>query len=144
LKLKTADYLDLVVVGAQWGYGRRTGWLSDYFLAALDEETGNYEIIGKTFKGLTDEEFEQMTKKLLTLKTGEEENTVWVKPEIVVEVAYSELQRSPRYRSGFALRFARITRIRSDKDPSEADTLRRVRELYEKQYERKGVLKNSF
>jgi len=144
LKLKTADYLDLVIVGAQWGYGRRTGWLSDYFLAALDEETGNYEIIGKTFKGLTDEEFEQMTKKLLTLKTGEEENTVWVKPEIVVEVAYNELQRSPRYRSGFALRFARITRIRSDKDPAEADTLRRVRGLYEKQYERKGILKTVF
>jgi DNA ligase-1 len=118
--------------------------LSDYFLAALDEETGNYEIIGKTFKGLTDEEFEQMTKKLLTLKTGEEENTVWVKPEIVVEVAYNELQRSPRYRSGFALRFARITRIRSDKDPAEADTLRRVRGLYEKQYERKGILKTVF
>ncbi|MEM2940220.1 MAG: ATP-dependent DNA ligase [Thermoproteota archaeon] len=143
-KLKTADYLDLVIVGAQWGYGRRTGWLSDYFLAALDDETGSYEIIGKTFKGLTDEEFKQMTKRLLELKTGKEENTVWVKPEIVVEVAYSEIQRSPRYRSGFALRFARITRIRSDKNPSEADTLKRVRELYERQHERKGILKNGF
>ncbi len=144
LKLKTADYLDLVIVGAQWGYGRRTGWLSDYFLAALDDETGNYEVIGKTFKGLTDEEFKQMTKRLLELKTGEEENTVWVKPEIVVEVAYSELQRSPRYRSGFALRFARITRIRNDKGPSEADTLKRVRELYSRQQNRKGALKNGF
>lgn len=143
-KLKTADYLDLVIVGAQWGYGRRTGWLSDYFLAALDEETGSYEIIGKTFKGLTDEEFEEMTKRLLELKTGEEDNTVWVKPEIVVEVAYSEIQRSPKYKSGFALRFARITRIRSDKPPSEADTLKRVRELYEKQQEKKGALKNGF
>lgn len=143
-KLKIADYLDLVIVGAQWGYGRRTGWLSDYFLAALDDETDNYEIIGKTFKGLTDEEFKQMTERLLELKTGEEENTVWVKPEIVVEVAYSELQRSPRYRSGFALRFARITRIRNDKGPSEADTLKRVRELYERQHERKGALKNGF
>jgi DNA ligase-1 len=143
-KLKTADHLDLVIVGAQWGYGRRSGWLSDYFLAALDEEAGKYEIIGKTFKGLTDEEFEEMTRKLLELKIGEEDNTVWVRPEVVVEVAYSEVQRSPKYRSGFALRFARITRIRSDKNPSEADTLRRIRELYEKQLERKGVLRNSF
>jgi len=143
-KLKTADYLDLVIVGAQWGYGRRTGWLSDYFLAALDEETGNYEIIGKTFKGLTDEEFEEMTRRLLELKIGEEDNTVWVKPEIVVEVAYSEIQRSPKYRSGFALRFARITRIRSDKPLSEVDTLKRVGELYRRQQEKKGVLRNTF
>ncbi|MEM3712751.1 MAG: ATP-dependent DNA ligase [Thermoproteota archaeon] len=143
-KLKTADYLDLVIVGAQWGYGRRTGWLSDYFLAALDEETGNYEIVGKTFKGLTDEEFEEMTRKLLELKVAEEDNTVWVKPEIVVEVAYSEIQRSPKYKSGFALRFARITRIRSDKPPSEVDTLRRIKELYRKQQEKKGILKSGF
>jgi DNA ligase-1 len=143
-KLKTADYLDLVIVGAQWGYGRRTGWLSDYFLAALDEETGNYEIIGKTFKGLTDEEFEEMTRRLLELKIGEEDNTVWVKPEIVVEVAYSEIQRSLKYRSGFALRFARITRIRNDKPPSEVDTLKRVGELYREQQEKKGVLRNTF
>jgi len=144
LKLKTADYLDLVIIGAQWGYGRRTGWLSDYFLAALDEETGSYEIVGKTFKGLTDEEFEEMTRRLLELKIREEENTVWVKPEIVVEVAYSEIQRSPRYKSGFALRFARITRIRGDKTPSEADTLKRVGELYERQKKRKGVLEQEY
>jgi len=144
LKLKTADYLDLVITGAQWGYGRRTGWLSDYFLAALDEETGGYEIVGKTFKGLTDEEFEEMTRRLLELKIREEGNTVWVKPEIVVEVAYSEIQRSPKYKSGFALRFARITRIRSDKAPSEADTLKRVRELYESQKKRKGVLDQEY
>ncbi|MDW8033329.1 MAG: ATP-dependent DNA ligase [Nitrososphaerota archaeon] len=143
-KLKTADYLDLVILGAQWGYGRRTGWLSDYFLAVLDEETGNYEIVGKTFKGLTDEEFEYITKRLLELKIKEEDNTVWVKPEIVVEVAYSEIQRSPKYRSGFALRFARITRIRSDKTPSEIDTLRRVKELYERQQEKKGSLEKQF
>lgn len=144
LKLKTVDHLDLVIIGAQWGYGRRTGWLSDYFLAALDEETSNYEIVGKTFKGLTDEEFRQMTERLLELKIKEEENIVWVKPEIVVEVAYSEIQRSPRYRSGFALRFARITRIRYDKGPSEADTLRMVRELYERQQNRKGASSNVF
>lgn len=141
-KLKTADYLDLVIVGAQWGYGRRTGWLSDYFLAALDNETGNYEIIGKTFKGLTDEEFKQMTKNLLELKMSEDEHTIWVKPKIVVEVAYSEIQRSPRYKSGFALRFARITRIREDKDPKDADTLATVRKHYEKQQVKKGVLEN--
>ncbi|MGQ9478847.1 MAG: ATP-dependent DNA ligase [Thermoproteota archaeon] len=140
-KLKKADYLDLVIMGAQWGYGRRTGWLSDYFLAALDEETGWYEIVGKTFKGLTDEEFGEMTRRLLELKISEEDNTVWVKPEIVVEVAYSEIQRSPKYRSGYTLRFARITRIRDDKSPSEADTLSRVKMLYEKQFERKGLLR---
>lgn len=144
LKLKTADYLDLVIIGAQWGYGRRAGWLSDYFLAALDEESGGYEIVGKTFKGLTDEEFKGMTRRLLELKIREEDNTVWVKPEVVVEAAYSEIQRSPRYKSGFALRFARITRIRSDKAPSEADTLKRVRELYEGQKKRKGVLEQEY
>ena len=117
LKLKPAETLDLVIVAADWGHGRRTGWLSNYHLAAYNPETGEFEVIGKTFKGLTDEEFEWMTKRLLELKLEDDGYTVTVKPEIVVEVAYNEIQRSPKYSSGLALRFARIIRIRDDKKP---------------------------
>lgn len=137
-KIKYAENLDLVILGADWGYGRRTGWLSDYYLAAYDPDNGRFELLGKTFKGLTDEEFKEMTKKLLELKVSENEHTVWVRPEIVVEVAFSEVQRSPHYKSGFALRFARITRIRDDKSPLEADTIETVRRIYERQFTYKG------
>ena len=89
---------------------------------------------------MTDEEFELMTKRLLQLKLSDDGYTVRVKPEIVVEVAYNEIQRSPKYHSGYALRFARITRIRSDKSPREADTIDKIRELYLKQFRRKGSL----
>jgi DNA ligase-1 len=140
-KLKRAETLDFVIVAADWGYGRRTGWLSNYHLAARDESTGEFLVVGKTFKGLTDEEFTQMTKRLQALKLHEEEFTVTVKPEIVVEVAYDEIQRSPHYKSGFALRFARITRIRDDKAPDEGDSLQRMRSLYGEQFSRKGTLK---
>jgi DNA ligase-1 len=138
-KIKPAETLDLVIVGADWGYGRRTGWLSDYYLAAYNEENNDYEIIGKTFKGLTDKEFEEITKKLLEIKIHETEHTVWVKPEIVVEIAFNEIQRSPKYKSGYALRFARIIRIREDKSPKEADTITKVKRLYEKQFKYKGL-----
>lgn len=140
LKLKPAETLDLVIVAADWGHGRRTGWLSNYHLAAYNPEKGGFEVVGKTFKGLTDEEFEWMTKKLLQLKLRDDGYTVLVKPEVVVEVAYNEIQRSPKYGSGYALRFARIVRIRSDKRPEEADTIQRVGELYLKQFERKASL----
>jgi DNA ligase-1 len=96
--------------------------------------------VGKTFKGLTDEEFTGITKRLQELKSSETEFTVTVRPTIVVEVAYDEIQRSPHYKSGFALRFARIARIRDDKSPDEADTLQRVRGLYDQQFSRKGML----
>jgi len=138
-KIKPADYLDLVIIAADWGYGRRTGWLSNYHLAARDEETGEYLVVGKTFKGLTDEEFTEMTRRLQGLKVSESRYTVHVKPSIVVEIAYNEIQKSPHYKSGFALRFARITRIREDKSPQEADTLNRIRRLYEKQFEHKAM-----
>lgn len=143
LKIKPAEHLDLVIVAAEWGYGRRTGWLSNYHLGARDPGSGEFRMIGKTFKGLTDEQFRWMTERLLQLKTGERKGTVVVKPEIVVEVAFNEIQRSPHYRSGFALRFARIKRIRTDKSPEQADTIDRVRELYEKQFQRKGRLKGA-
>lgn len=135
-KIKPAETLDLVIAAADWGYGRRTGWLSNYHLAA--RSGSEWLIVGKTFKGLTDEEFEWMTKRLLELKIGETHHTVYVRPEIVVEVDYNEIQRSPNYRSGFALRFARIKRIRVDKPPWEADTIERVKELYERQFKHKA------
>lgn len=139
-KLKPADKLDLVIVAADWGYGRRSRWLSNYHLAARDENTGEYLEVGKTFKGLTDCEFDWMTKKLQDLKTSENKYTVQVRPELVVEVTYNEIQRSPHYKSGLALRFARITRIREDKSPENADVIERMRALFEKQFEHKAKL----
>ena len=139
-KIKPADRLDVVIVAADWGSGRRVGWLSNYHLAVRDDENGEYLVVGKTFKGLTDAEFDMITKRLQELKTKESKWTVHVKPEIVVEVAHNEIQKSPRYRSGFALRFARIARFRDDKTPEEADTIQRLRKLYEKQFENKGRL----
>jgi len=130
--------LDLLIVAAEYGYGRRRGWLSDYYLAARDAETGELLQVGKTFKGLTDEEIIDMTGRLKELSVKEEHGRVIVVPKIVVEVAYNEIQKSPTYKCGMALRFARITRIRDDKNPEEIDTIQRVREIYEKQYEKKA------
>jgi DNA ligase-1 len=137
-KLKPAETLDVVIVAADWGYGRRTGWLSNYHLAVRDEATGEFAVIGKTFKGLTDVEFAWMTKQLQQVQTGTNGFTVYVRPQIVVEIAYNELQRSPQYRSGFALRFARVTRIREDKTAADIDTLERVHTLYERQFQLKA------
>ena len=137
LKIKTADTIDVVIVAAEWGHGRRRGWLSDYYLAVLDDSSGEFAVVGKTFKGLTDEEFKEMTKRLLQLKIRDEGYRVIVKPSIVVEVAYSEIQKSPKYRSGLALRFARITRIRYDKSPYEITTLSELKKRYENQFARK-------
>jgi len=142
-KLKKAETLDVAIVAAEWGYGRRTGWLSNYHLAVRDESTGEHLVVGKTFKGLTDAEFAEMTKRLKESKVSETDYTVKVKPTIVVEVAYDEIQRSPHYKSGFALRFARITRIRDDKTVDEIDTLQRLRALYDHQFIRKGRLNST-
>ncbi|MEM2848816.1 MAG: ATP-dependent DNA ligase [Candidatus Bathyarchaeia archaeon] len=141
LKVKgTLDALDLVIVGGEYGYGRRYKWISDYFLAALDTVTGNFTVIGKTFKGLTDAEFENLTKILENDVIKKEGRRVWVNPRIVVEVAYNEVQKSQKYLSGFALRFARIVRIRWDKKVEEADTIDKVREIYFRQFERKASI----
>lgn len=137
-KIKPAETLDLVIVAADWGSGRRIGWLSNYHLSVRDEATGEFLMVGKTFKGLTDQEFKWMTEKLQSLKVKETPYTVYVRPELVVEVAYNEIQHSPHYKSKFALRFARIKRIREDKSPNQADTLERIGKLYEKQFERKA------
>jgi DNA ligase-1 len=142
LKIKPVlEPLDLVIVAAEYGYGRRHNWLSDYYLAARDAETGEFLIVGKTFKGLTDAEITEMTKQLKELTIKEEHRRVVVVSKIVVEVAYNEIQKSPKYKCGMALRFARISRIRKDKTPEEADTIQRVREIYEKQFLKKGRYK---
>jgi DNA ligase-1 len=133
LKVKPVETLDLIITAAEWGHGRRKGWLSNYHLA-----TQEGQVIGKTFKGLTDKQFHEMTDRLLTLKIDEDLYTVYVTPDVVVEVAFNEIQKSPTYASGYALRFARIKRVRYDKSPEDADTLGKVQELYEKQFEYKA------
>ena len=136
LKIKPTETLDLLIIAAEWGHGRRKGWLSNYHLATRE---GN--MIGKTFKGLTDHQFQEITEKLLTLRTREDSYTVHVHPEVVVEVAFNEIQKSPTYPSGYALRFARIKKIRYDKNPDDADTLKKVQELYERQFKYKAKQK---
>jgi DNA ligase-1 len=133
LKIKGARTLDLVIVAADWGYGRRHGWLSNYHLAARGPAQGQFTEVGKTFKGLTDEQFSDMTGRLLALKTAEQGGTVFVRPEVVVEVAYSDVQRSPQYDCGMALRFARIVRVRDDKTPEEADAIEHVSDEFARQ-----------
>ncbi len=129
LKIKPVVTLDLAIVAADWGYGRRTGWLSNLHLAARDAETGEFMEVGKTFKGMTDAEFKALTEKLLAQKISEKHGTVWVKPTIVVEVAFNNVQRSPRYPSGVALRLARVVNFRPDKSAHEIETVQRLREL---------------
>jgi len=142
LKIKPVlEPLDLVIVAAEYGYGRRHEWLSDYYLAARDIETGEFLMVGKTFKGLTDAEIIEMTERLKELTIKEEGRRVVVIPRVVVEVLYNEIQKSPKYECGMALRFARINRIREDKTAEEADTIQRVREIYEKQFLKKGRYK---
>ena len=128
--------LDLVIVAAEYGYGRRHKWLSDYYLAARDGD--RFTVVGKTFKGLTDNEIAEMTRRLKEIAIRSEGNRVIVLPKIVVEVVYNEIQKSPKYESGMALRFARITRIRDDKMPEEVDTIETVRKIYRSQFYRKA------
>jgi DNA ligase-1 len=136
-KVKPAVTIDCVIVAADHGSGRRQGWLSNYHLTVLDG-SGGFVPVGKTFKGLTDQEFTSMTARLKELKIGDDGYTVAVRPEVVVEVAFNEIQRSPQYSSGFALRFARVVRIRDDKSPQQATTLAEVKSLYERQFLTKG------
>jgi DNA ligase-1 len=136
LKIKPSSTLDLVVLAAEWGHGRRRGTLSNYWLGVRDGD--GWQMIGKTFKGLTDVERLQLMRQLLAVKVSEGPSVVHVRPELVVEVTYNDVQKSPTYSSGFALRFARITRIRSDKGPQDADTYETLKGLYERQFERKG------
>jgi DNA ligase-1 len=136
-KLKLADRLDCVIVAADRGSGRRRGWLSNYHLAVRIPD-GGFADVGKTFKGLTDREFAAMTDRLSALAVADDGYTVRVRPEVVVEVAYNEVQASPRYDSRFALRFARIGRIREDKGPADADTLETLQARHARQAETRG------
>jgi DNA ligase-1 len=131
LKVKRASTLDLVILAAEWGHGRRQGWLSNIHLGARDPESGRFVMLGKTFKGLTDRMLRWMTEKLLTLETNRDGYTVYVRPELVVEIAYSDLQESPRYPGGLALRFARVKRFREDKPANEADTIQTVWSVFQ-------------
>jgi len=133
LKLKPAHTLDLVILAVEKGSGRRQGWLSNLHLGARDAESGEFVMLGKTFKGLTDEMLRWQTEKLLSLETSRDAWTVHVRPELVAEIAFSDVQESPRYPAGLALRFARVKRYRPDKPASEADTLQAVRAIFERQ-----------
>jgi DNA ligase-1 len=132
VKVKPAPTLDLVVLAAEWGSGRRTGLLSNLHLGARDPDTGGFVMLGKTFKGLTDALLRWQTEKLQEIATDNGDWVVRVRPELVVEIAFDGLQKSSTYPGGMALRFARVKRYRDDKKASEADTIGFVRELFER------------
>jgi ATP-dependent DNA ligase I len=129
-KIKRANTLDLIVLGAEWGHGRRHGKLSNLHLGARDPANGGFVMLGKTFKGMTDELLEWQTTRLQELETHREGIVVYVRPELVVEIACNGLQDSPHYPGGLALRFARVIRYRDDKKPEDADTIETVRKLH--------------
>jgi len=133
LKLKPHHTLDLVVLAVERGSGRREPWLSNLHLGARDAESGQFVMLGKTFKGLTDAMLEWQTQALTALQASTDGWVVHVRPELVVEIAFSDVQESPRYPAGLALRFARVKRYRSEKPASEADTLQAVRAIFERQ-----------
>jgi DNA ligase 1 len=136
LKVKPVQTLDLVVLAAEWGHGRRSGFLSNLHLGARDPENGGFVMLGKTFKGMTDAMLAWQTARLLELEDSRDAWTVYVRPELMVEVGFSDIQASPRYPGGFALRFARVKRYRPDKLPADADTVATVRQLFEQQQNR--------
>jgi DNA ligase-1 len=131
LKVKPVHTLDLVVLGVEWGSGRRTGKLSNIHLGALNPATGGFVMLGKTFKGMTDAMLEWQTTRFMELADGPTDGyVIKLKPEQVVEIAFDGVQTSPRYPGGVALRFARVLRYREDKRPDEADTIGTVRALH--------------
>ena len=133
MKLKPAHTLDLVVLAVERGSGRRSQWLSNLHLGARDAESGQFVMLGKTFKGLTDATLQWQTERLRALEVSTDGWTVVVRPELVIEIAFADVQESPRYPAGLALRFARVKRYRPDKPAAEADTLQTVRAIFEKQ-----------
>jgi DNA ligase-1 len=130
LKIKRAHTLDLVVLAAEWGSGRRTGKLSNLHLGALEPASGEYIMLGKTFKGLSDELLEWQTQQFLAREVRRDQLTVYVRPELVVEIAFSDLQASKRYPGGVALRLARVKGYRADKSAAQADTMDAVRRIF--------------
>jgi DNA ligase-1 len=131
-KVKPVHTLDLAILAAEWGHGRRRGWLSNLHLGArgVGAPDPGWVMLGKTFKGLTDEMLAWQTEALLALEERRTRGTVWVRPELLVEVAFDGVQASPRYPGGLALRFARVLRHRPDKPASEADTIDTVRAIH--------------
>jgi ATP-dependent DNA ligase I len=130
LKVKPAHTLDLVILAAEWGSGRRQGWLSNLHLGARDPVNGGFVMLGKTFKGLTDEMLVWQTKRFQELALATDGWVVHIRPELVVEIAFGDVQESPHYPGGMALRFARVKRYREDKPASEADTIETVRKIF--------------
>jgi DNA ligase-1 len=124
--VKPTHNLDLVILAAEWGSGRREGWLSNLHLGARDGK-GGFVMLGKTFKGLTDEMLTWQTERFLEIEDHRDGHVVYLRPEIVYEIAFDGVQRSTRYPGGVALRFARVKRYRDDKTPAEADTIDTVR-----------------
>jgi DNA ligase 1 len=138
LKIKPAVTLDLVVLAAEWGHGRRTGWLSNLHLGARNPSTGAFVMLGKTFKGMTDEVLAWQTAELGKLAIASDRHTVYVEPKLVVEIAFNDIQASPHYPGGLALRFARVKRYRPDKKAEDADTIDSVRALHERRLNSEG------
>jgi DNA ligase 1 len=138
LKIKAAHTLDLVVLAVERGSGRRSQWLSNIHLGARDPKSSGFVMLGKTFKGMTDGILEWQTRTFDALATARDDDTVYVRPEIVVEIAFNDVQQSPRYPGGFALRLARVVRYRPDKKASEADTIDRVREIFASANRKRG------
>lgn len=132
LKVKRAVTLDLVVLAAEWGSGRRKGTLSNLHLGARDDERGGFVMLGKTFKGLTDQMLAWQTRELLAREIGRDGHIVFVRPELVVEIAFNDIQESPQYPGRLALRFARVKRYRTDKRAGQADTFATIRTLYQR------------
>ena len=136
-KVKRSHTLDLLVLAAEWGHGRRRGWLSNLHLGAPDPATGEFVMLGKTFKGMTDAMLQWQTAELLKREVGRDDWTVYVRPELVVEVTFNDLQKSLRYPGGLALRFARVKGYRPDKHASAADSMERVRAIFAKQQQQR-------
>ncbi len=126
IKLKPRHTFDLAVIAAEWGYGRREGWLSNLHLAARDPATGELVMLGKTFKGLTDKMLTWQTEQFLSREARRTKSVVYVDPPLVAEIAFDGVQRSTRYPGGVALRFARVLRYRDDKTVDEVDTIESV------------------
>ena len=133
LKVKRVHTLDLVVIAAEWGHGRRKGWLSNLHLAARDPSSSDFVMLGKTFKGMTDAMLKWQTEELLARAISRDDWAVRVRPELVVEITFNDLQSSPRYPAGLALRFARVKGYRTDKTAEQADTIDTVRAIYASQ-----------
>jgi DNA ligase 1 len=129
IKVKPVHTLDLVILAAEWGHGRRHGWLSNLHLGARDPATGGFVMLGKTFKGLTDALLEWQTREFLAREVRRDQWTVYLRPELVVEIAFSDLQVSNRYPGGLALRLARVKRYRDDKRVEDADNMDTVRRI---------------